>query len=142
NRAGFIDQSQARTTHQAPSIRVHHAGCAAHYRLFLIRVCHWLATYLPRMPLDRREARDCLKPGGPICSRPNPTPLHQHHCIFRVKAKLFPNWSWLLVNTRILARTPSMKCTILPTLKPLPPSHWLAHTHISLATTVTKGPYN
>uniref|UniRef100_A0A5K3FP88 inositol-polyphosphate 5-phosphatase n=1 Tax=Mesocestoides corti TaxID=53468 RepID=A0A5K3FP88_MESCO len=28
------------------------------------------------MPLDRRETRDYLRPGGPICLRPNPTPHH------------------------------------------------------------------
>uniref|UniRef100_A0A5K3F300 Prenylcys_lyase domain-containing protein n=1 Tax=Mesocestoides corti TaxID=53468 RepID=A0A5K3F300_MESCO len=28
------------------------------------------------MPLDRRETRDWLRPGGPICLRPNPTPHH------------------------------------------------------------------
>uniref|UniRef100_A0A5K3FE99 Transposase n=1 Tax=Mesocestoides corti TaxID=53468 RepID=A0A5K3FE99_MESCO len=27
------------------------------------------------MPLDRRETRDWLRPGGPTCLRPNPTPL-------------------------------------------------------------------
>uniref|UniRef100_A0A5K3F5M6 Polyprotein n=1 Tax=Mesocestoides corti TaxID=53468 RepID=A0A5K3F5M6_MESCO len=55
NRTGFIDQSQARTTRQAPSIRVYHAGCAAHYILLLIRVLLWLAAYLPRMSLKHRE---------------------------------------------------------------------------------------
>uniref|UniRef100_A0A5K3EYY7 Protein with signal anchor n=1 Tax=Mesocestoides corti TaxID=53468 RepID=A0A5K3EYY7_MESCO len=28
------------------------------------------------MPLDRRETRDWLRPGGPTCLRPNPTPHH------------------------------------------------------------------
>uniref|UniRef100_A0A5K3G0E2 Uncharacterized protein n=1 Tax=Mesocestoides corti TaxID=53468 RepID=A0A5K3G0E2_MESCO len=28
------------------------------------------------MPLDRRETRDWLRPGGPTCPRPNPTPHH------------------------------------------------------------------
>uniref|UniRef100_A0A5K3F1P7 Uncharacterized protein n=1 Tax=Mesocestoides corti TaxID=53468 RepID=A0A5K3F1P7_MESCO len=28
------------------------------------------------MPLDRRETRDWLRPGGPTCSFPNPTPHH------------------------------------------------------------------
>uniref|UniRef100_A0A5K3FQ83 Serine/threonine-protein phosphatase 2A 55 kDa regulatory subunit B n=1 Tax=Mesocestoides corti TaxID=53468 RepID=A0A5K3FQ83_MESCO len=35
------------------------------------------------MPLDRRETRDWLRPGGPTCLRPNPTPHHglpiHHH---------------------------------------------------------------
>uniref|UniRef100_A0A5K3G1J6 Polyprotein n=1 Tax=Mesocestoides corti TaxID=53468 RepID=A0A5K3G1J6_MESCO len=51
NRTGFFDQSQARTTHQAPSIRVHSAGHAAHYILHLIHVLLWLAAFLSRMPL-------------------------------------------------------------------------------------------
>uniref|UniRef100_A0A5K3FDV2 GNAT family N-acetyltransferase n=1 Tax=Mesocestoides corti TaxID=53468 RepID=A0A5K3FDV2_MESCO len=47
NRQGFIDQSQARTTRQAPSIRVHHAGHAVHYILLLIRVFSgWLPIFL------------------------------------------------------------------------------------------------
>uniref|UniRef100_A0A5K3G0S7 Secreted protein n=1 Tax=Mesocestoides corti TaxID=53468 RepID=A0A5K3G0S7_MESCO len=45
----------ARTTRQAPSIRVHHAGHAGHYILHLICVLRWLAAYLPRMPLDCRD---------------------------------------------------------------------------------------
>uniref|UniRef100_A0A5K3F814 Uncharacterized protein n=1 Tax=Mesocestoides corti TaxID=53468 RepID=A0A5K3F814_MESCO len=28
------------------------------------------------MPLDRRETRDWLLPGGPTCLRPDPTPHH------------------------------------------------------------------
>uniref|UniRef100_A0A5K3FX41 Uncharacterized protein n=1 Tax=Mesocestoides corti TaxID=53468 RepID=A0A5K3FX41_MESCO len=74
-RTGFIDQSQARATPQAPSIRVPHAGHAANYILLLSRVLLWLAAHLPRMPLPRRETRDWLRPGGPICLRPNLTPL-------------------------------------------------------------------
>uniref|UniRef100_A0A5K3G060 Secreted protein n=1 Tax=Mesocestoides corti TaxID=53468 RepID=A0A5K3G060_MESCO len=58
HRTGFIDQSEARATRQAPSIRVHHAGHAAHYILHLIHVLLWLAAFLSRMPLDRRETRD------------------------------------------------------------------------------------
>uniref|UniRef100_A0A5K3G2K9 Uncharacterized protein n=1 Tax=Mesocestoides corti TaxID=53468 RepID=A0A5K3G2K9_MESCO len=53
-----------------------HAGHAAHYILYLIRVLLWLSAYLPHMPLDRRETKDWLRPGGPTCLRPNPTP----HC--------------------------------------------------------------
>uniref|UniRef100_A0A5K3EFW6 Uncharacterized protein n=1 Tax=Mesocestoides corti TaxID=53468 RepID=A0A5K3EFW6_MESCO len=45
---------------QAPSIRVHHVGHAAHYILHLIHVLLWLAAYLPRMPLERTERRDWL----------------------------------------------------------------------------------
>uniref|UniRef100_A0A5K3FST2 Alternative protein n=1 Tax=Mesocestoides corti TaxID=53468 RepID=A0A5K3FST2_MESCO len=37
----------------------------------------WLAAYLPRMPLERRGTQDWLRPGGPTCLRPNPTP----HCL-------------------------------------------------------------
>uniref|UniRef100_A0A5K3FFG0 AAA_5 domain-containing protein n=1 Tax=Mesocestoides corti TaxID=53468 RepID=A0A5K3FFG0_MESCO len=74
NRTGFIDQSEARATRQAPSIRVHHAGHVAHYILHLIHVLLWLAAFLSRMPLDRRGTRDWLRPGGPICLRPHPTP--------------------------------------------------------------------
>uniref|UniRef100_A0A5K3FYV1 Transposase n=1 Tax=Mesocestoides corti TaxID=53468 RepID=A0A5K3FYV1_MESCO len=76
-RTGFIDQSEARATRHAPSIRVHHTGHAAHYILHLIHVLLWLAAFLSRMPLDRRETRDWLRPGGPKCLRPNPTP----HCL-------------------------------------------------------------
>uniref|UniRef100_A0A5K3FXT4 Transposase n=1 Tax=Mesocestoides corti TaxID=53468 RepID=A0A5K3FXT4_MESCO len=54
NRTGFIDQSQARITRQAPSIRACDESHAAHYILHLIRVPPWLAAYLPRMPLERR----------------------------------------------------------------------------------------
>uniref|UniRef100_A0A5K3ETW9 Cobalamin biosynthesis protein n=1 Tax=Mesocestoides corti TaxID=53468 RepID=A0A5K3ETW9_MESCO len=46
NRTGFIDQSEARATHQAPSIRVHHAGHTAHYILHLSCVLLWLAAFL------------------------------------------------------------------------------------------------
>uniref|UniRef100_A0A5K3FAZ5 Uncharacterized protein n=1 Tax=Mesocestoides corti TaxID=53468 RepID=A0A5K3FAZ5_MESCO len=28
------------------------------------------------MPLDRRETRDWLRPGGPTCLRPDPTPQY------------------------------------------------------------------
>uniref|UniRef100_A0A5K3G0M8 Transposase n=1 Tax=Mesocestoides corti TaxID=53468 RepID=A0A5K3G0M8_MESCO len=62
NRTGFIDQSQARATRQAPSIRVYRTGHAAHYILLLSRVLLWLTAFLSRMPLDRRETRDWLRP--------------------------------------------------------------------------------
>uniref|UniRef100_A0A5K3EW81 Anoctamin n=1 Tax=Mesocestoides corti TaxID=53468 RepID=A0A5K3EW81_MESCO len=62
NSTGFIDQSEARATGQAPSIRVHHAGHAAHYILHLIHVLLWLAAFLSRMPLNRRETQDWLRP--------------------------------------------------------------------------------
>uniref|UniRef100_A0A5K3G5K3 Transposase n=1 Tax=Mesocestoides corti TaxID=53468 RepID=A0A5K3G5K3_MESCO len=75
-RTGFIDQSESGATRQAPSIRVHRAGHAAHYILHLIHVRLWLAAFLSRMPLDRRETRDWLRPGGPTCLRPDPTPHH------------------------------------------------------------------
>uniref|UniRef100_A0A5K3FLY8 Secreted protein n=1 Tax=Mesocestoides corti TaxID=53468 RepID=A0A5K3FLY8_MESCO len=55
---GFIDQSEARATRQAPPIRVHHAGHAARYILHLIHVLLWLAAFLSRMPLNRRVTRD------------------------------------------------------------------------------------
>uniref|UniRef100_A0A5K3FMC0 Transposase n=1 Tax=Mesocestoides corti TaxID=53468 RepID=A0A5K3FMC0_MESCO len=77
NRTGFIDQSEARATRQAPSIRVLHTGHAAHYILLLSRVLLWLAAFLSRMPLDCRETQDWLRSGGPTCLRPNPTP----HCL-------------------------------------------------------------
>uniref|UniRef100_A0A5K3F7K5 Polyprenol reductase n=1 Tax=Mesocestoides corti TaxID=53468 RepID=A0A5K3F7K5_MESCO len=64
----------ARATRQAPSIRVHHAGHAAHYILLLSHVLLWLAAYLSRMTLEHREAQDWLRLGGPICLRPDPTP--------------------------------------------------------------------
>uniref|UniRef100_A0A5K3FZI0 Uncharacterized protein n=1 Tax=Mesocestoides corti TaxID=53468 RepID=A0A5K3FZI0_MESCO len=41
-------------TRQAPSIRIHHAGYAAHYKLLYISVFLWLAANLLRMPLDHR----------------------------------------------------------------------------------------
>uniref|UniRef100_A0A5K3F9Q6 Serine incorporator 4 n=1 Tax=Mesocestoides corti TaxID=53468 RepID=A0A5K3F9Q6_MESCO len=46
---------------QAPSIRVHRAGHAAHYIPHLIHVLLWLAAFLSRMPLGRRETRDWLR---------------------------------------------------------------------------------
>uniref|UniRef100_A0A5K3FY17 Transposase n=1 Tax=Mesocestoides corti TaxID=53468 RepID=A0A5K3FY17_MESCO len=52
NRKGFIDQLQGRTTHQAPSIRVHCAGHAASYILLFICVFPWLTDYLSRVTLD------------------------------------------------------------------------------------------
>uniref|UniRef100_A0A5K3EW29 Dihydropteridine reductase n=1 Tax=Mesocestoides corti TaxID=53468 RepID=A0A5K3EW29_MESCO len=58
NGTGIIDQSQVRTTYQAPSIRVHHAGHAAQYILLLNPVLLRLTAFLSRMPLDRRETRD------------------------------------------------------------------------------------
>uniref|UniRef100_A0A5K3G7U6 Uncharacterized protein n=1 Tax=Mesocestoides corti TaxID=53468 RepID=A0A5K3G7U6_MESCO len=67
--------TQARTTRQAPSIRVHHAGHASHFILHLIHVLLWLAAFLSRTPLDRRETREWLRPGIPTCLRPDPTPL-------------------------------------------------------------------
>uniref|UniRef100_A0A5K3EVU5 Integron gene cassette protein n=1 Tax=Mesocestoides corti TaxID=53468 RepID=A0A5K3EVU5_MESCO len=77
NRTGLIDQSQTRATSQAPSIRVLHAGHAAHYIPHLSRVLLWLAAYIPRMPLEHRETQDWLRPGGPTCLRLDPTP----HCL-------------------------------------------------------------
>uniref|UniRef100_A0A5K3FW61 cDNA n=1 Tax=Mesocestoides corti TaxID=53468 RepID=A0A5K3FW61_MESCO len=62
-------------TRQAPSIRVHYVGHAAHYILHLSCVLLWLPAYLPRMPLECRGTRYWLRPGGPTCLRPNPTPL-------------------------------------------------------------------
>uniref|UniRef100_A0A5K3G195 Transposase n=1 Tax=Mesocestoides corti TaxID=53468 RepID=A0A5K3G195_MESCO len=53
-----MDQSQARTTRHAPSIRVCLAGHAARYIPHLICVLPWLAAYLPRMPLERRHRID------------------------------------------------------------------------------------
>uniref|UniRef100_A0A5K3G4J1 Secreted protein n=1 Tax=Mesocestoides corti TaxID=53468 RepID=A0A5K3G4J1_MESCO len=38
--------------------------------LVLIRVCLWLAAYLPCMPLEHRESQDWLRPGGPTYLRP------------------------------------------------------------------------
>uniref|UniRef100_A0A5K3FR30 Cytochrome cd1 nitrite reductase n=1 Tax=Mesocestoides corti TaxID=53468 RepID=A0A5K3FR30_MESCO len=40
--------------------------------LHLIHVLLWLAAFLSRMPLDLRETRDWLRPGGPTCLRPDP----------------------------------------------------------------------
>uniref|UniRef100_A0A5K3G405 Tnp_DDE_dom domain-containing protein n=1 Tax=Mesocestoides corti TaxID=53468 RepID=A0A5K3G405_MESCO len=77
NRTGFIDQSEARATRQAPSIRVHDAGHAADYILHLSRILLWLAAYLPRMRLERRVTQDWLRPGGLICLRPDPSPHYQ-----------------------------------------------------------------
>uniref|UniRef100_A0A5K3G430 Uncharacterized protein n=1 Tax=Mesocestoides corti TaxID=53468 RepID=A0A5K3G430_MESCO len=39
------------------SIRVHHAGCAAHYILLLMRVRLWLAACLPLRPLEHHISR-------------------------------------------------------------------------------------
>ncbi|VDD79896.1 unnamed protein product [Mesocestoides corti] len=78
NKRGLIDQSEARATSQPPSIRVRHAGHAAHYILLLNRVLLWLAAYLPRMPLEHRETQDWLRPDGPICLRPDPTSQPDH----------------------------------------------------------------
>uniref|UniRef100_A0A5K3EHC0 GPS domain-containing protein n=1 Tax=Mesocestoides corti TaxID=53468 RepID=A0A5K3EHC0_MESCO len=61
NRTGFFDQSEARATRQAPSIRVHHAGHDAHHILHLNRVHIWLAGHHPCMPLERRETEDWLR---------------------------------------------------------------------------------
>uniref|UniRef100_A0A5K3EXU3 Integron gene cassette protein n=1 Tax=Mesocestoides corti TaxID=53468 RepID=A0A5K3EXU3_MESCO len=75
DKRGFFDQSEARATCQAPTIRVHHASHAAHYVLHLIHVLLWLAAFRSRTPLDRRGTQDWLRPGGPTCLRPDPTPL-------------------------------------------------------------------
>uniref|UniRef100_A0A5K3EMX4 Glycosyl transferase n=1 Tax=Mesocestoides corti TaxID=53468 RepID=A0A5K3EMX4_MESCO len=53
--------SQARTTGQAPSIGVHHAGFANHYIPLLTRICFWFAAYIPRVPLDHRDTQDWLR---------------------------------------------------------------------------------
>uniref|UniRef100_A0A5K3EM78 G_PROTEIN_RECEP_F1_2 domain-containing protein n=1 Tax=Mesocestoides corti TaxID=53468 RepID=A0A5K3EM78_MESCO len=90
NRTGFIDQSGARATRQAHSIRVLHAGHAAHYILLLSRVLLWLTAFLSRMPLDCRETQDWLRPGGPICLRPNPTPHFIYMC-FWLNLRLISN---------------------------------------------------
>uniref|UniRef100_A0A5K3EF81 Transmembrane protein n=1 Tax=Mesocestoides corti TaxID=53468 RepID=A0A5K3EF81_MESCO len=55
-------QSQAITTRQAPSIRVHHTGYAAFYILLLIGVFFWLAACRPRMLLECRGTDDWPKP--------------------------------------------------------------------------------
>uniref|UniRef100_A0A5K3G386 Transposase n=1 Tax=Mesocestoides corti TaxID=53468 RepID=A0A5K3G386_MESCO len=44
-RTGFIEQSQAKTTSQEPSTRVHHAGHEVLYILLRIRACLWLAAW-------------------------------------------------------------------------------------------------
>uniref|UniRef100_A0A5K3ESW3 Uncharacterized protein n=1 Tax=Mesocestoides corti TaxID=53468 RepID=A0A5K3ESW3_MESCO len=78
-------------------IRVHHAGDAAHYILHLTRDVLWLAAYLPRMPLERRETHDWLRPGGPICLRPQTSP----HCLLLRSEAVLSFWlgslhcSWL-----------------------------------------------
>uniref|UniRef100_A0A5K3FKG6 CHCH domain-containing protein n=1 Tax=Mesocestoides corti TaxID=53468 RepID=A0A5K3FKG6_MESCO len=44
------------------------------------------------MPLDRRETRDWLRPGGPTCLCPNPTPHHttlQQHVVMKLADVLF-----------------------------------------------------
>uniref|UniRef100_A0A5K3F1S5 Uncharacterized protein n=1 Tax=Mesocestoides corti TaxID=53468 RepID=A0A5K3F1S5_MESCO len=76
NRTGCIDQSEARATRLAPSIRVRHAGHAAHSILLLSRVLLWLAASLPRKPLERRGTQDWLRPGGPTCLLPDTSPHH------------------------------------------------------------------
>uniref|UniRef100_A0A5K3G2S9 N-acetyltransferase domain-containing protein n=1 Tax=Mesocestoides corti TaxID=53468 RepID=A0A5K3G2S9_MESCO len=57
NRTGFIDQSEARATRQAPSIRVHRAGHTAPYKLHLSRVIFWLAAHRPQSRRDRGLAK-------------------------------------------------------------------------------------
>uniref|UniRef100_A0A5K3G1F9 AraC family transcriptional regulator n=1 Tax=Mesocestoides corti TaxID=53468 RepID=A0A5K3G1F9_MESCO len=47
-------------TRQAPSFRVHHAGCATHEIPLLGRVSLWLAAYRPRMQLEGRGTEDQL----------------------------------------------------------------------------------
>uniref|UniRef100_A0A5K3EN83 Progestin and adipoQ receptor family member 3 n=1 Tax=Mesocestoides corti TaxID=53468 RepID=A0A5K3EN83_MESCO len=75
NTTGFIDSLQTGTISQAPSIRVNHYGHAAHYMLHLTHILLWLPAYLPRVLLEHGETENWLRPGGPICLRPNPTPL-------------------------------------------------------------------
>uniref|UniRef100_A0A5K3EVN2 Phosphatidylinositol-glycan biosynthesis class X protein n=1 Tax=Mesocestoides corti TaxID=53468 RepID=A0A5K3EVN2_MESCO len=100
NRTSFIDQSEARATRQAHSIRVRHAGHAAHNILHLSRVLLWLAAYLPRMPLERRETQDWLRPGGRTCLRPNPTP----HC--HPVEHPSPNWKTTGTTEQALLTNP------------------------------------
>uniref|UniRef100_A0A5K3FWR5 IS4 family transposase n=1 Tax=Mesocestoides corti TaxID=53468 RepID=A0A5K3FWR5_MESCO len=52
NRTSFIDQSEARATRQAPSIRVPDTGHAALYLLHL-----WLAACLPRRAWNTERHR-------------------------------------------------------------------------------------
>uniref|UniRef100_A0A5K3FY39 Transmembrane protein n=1 Tax=Mesocestoides corti TaxID=53468 RepID=A0A5K3FY39_MESCO len=58
-----LSQYGVRARRQVPSIRVYHVGHAAQYILPLIRVLLWLAAYLPRMLLERRDTQDWLRPG-------------------------------------------------------------------------------
>uniref|UniRef100_A0A5K3G2E5 Secreted protein n=1 Tax=Mesocestoides corti TaxID=53468 RepID=A0A5K3G2E5_MESCO len=53
-------------------MRVHHAGHAMQYLLFLIQVFILLVAYLPCMLLQHRETEDCLRPvwsnmSSPLC---------------------------------------------------------------------------
>uniref|UniRef100_A0A5K3ETM3 Secreted protein n=1 Tax=Mesocestoides corti TaxID=53468 RepID=A0A5K3ETM3_MESCO len=44
--------------------------------LHLIHVLLWLAAYLPRMLLELRATQGWLRPGGPTCLHPDPSPHH------------------------------------------------------------------
>uniref|UniRef100_A0A5K3G2B7 Secreted protein n=1 Tax=Mesocestoides corti TaxID=53468 RepID=A0A5K3G2B7_MESCO len=57
--------------------------------LLLIRVVLCLAAYLPRMSVEHMETQDWLRPGGPKCLRPNPTP----HCL-PLRSEAVPSF-WL-----------------------------------------------
>uniref|UniRef100_A0A5K3FZ92 Uncharacterized protein n=1 Tax=Mesocestoides corti TaxID=53468 RepID=A0A5K3FZ92_MESCO len=88
NRTGFIDESQATTTSQAPSIRVDPAGNAAQYILLLIHVYLWSAAYLTRMPLKHRGTRDWLRPAWQNTSAPSDVatvatlePQYEENCL-------------------------------------------------------------
>uniref|UniRef100_A0A5K3ERD5 IS4 family transposase n=1 Tax=Mesocestoides corti TaxID=53468 RepID=A0A5K3ERD5_MESCO len=53
---------QALLINHKSTIRAHHACCAAHYILSLIRVRLWLAAFHPCMPFEHKETVDCLRP--------------------------------------------------------------------------------